>query len=131
MASGNIARGVPVYKKGESYDLFKMELQLWANVTELKAEKQGPAVALYGLPKNDESMIHEKVLREMSKAELEHENGLKNLIKFLDKHLGKDALEEAWSLFEDFEDYKRSDETVVQYISILIRCISVWRIVHL
>lgn len=106
----------PQFKKGDSYELFKTELLLWAEVTDLAPAKQGPAIALFSLPKNDESMIHEKVLRELTVEKLKEDVGLKTLIAFLDKHLGKDSLEEAWCLFEDFEDYKRSDETILQYI---------------
>ena len=107
----------PQYKKGDNYELFKTKLNYWAKITSLAKEKQGLAIALYSLPENDESMIYEKVMREIPQADLEKETGLDTLIKFLDKHLGKDSMEEAWGHFLDFEVCKRGDLSIAKYIA--------------
>ena len=63
----------PQYKKGDNYELFKTKLNYWAKITSLAKAKQGLAIALYSLPENDESMIYEKVMREIPQADLEKE----------------------------------------------------------
>ena len=107
----------PQFKKGDNYEVFKTKLTYWSKITSLAKGKQGLAIALYSLPENDESMIYEKVMREIPQADLEKDTGLDTLIKFLDKHLGKDSMEEAWGHFLDFEVCKRGDSSITQYIA--------------
>lgn len=105
----------PQYSKDKNYDLFKKEITAWKAVTDLSAKKQGVVVAL-GLPENDDLKIREKVFEELTVAELNSDDGLDKLIVFMNKHLGKDELEDSLQRFEDFEDYQRGVETIDQYI---------------
>jgi hypothetical protein len=68
--------------KFKSYERYK---------TEVDKKKQAIAIAL-SLPEEDESGIREKVFDEMDLAPLNADDGLKKLIAFLDKKLGKDEL---------------------------------------
>ena len=99
------------------YELYKLELLAWEAVTEVTEERRGIVVAL-SLPNNHDSKIKEKVFESITLDNLKKKDGLQTLITFLDSHLLKDSLEEAWLRFEDFEDCKRQpDESVVTFIN--------------
>jgi hypothetical protein len=113
MASSKI--NPPVYGKDKSYERYKQELLAWREVTDLAKAKQGIVVAL-SLPENDTSNIREKVFDQLALTTLKTASGLENLITFLDKHLGKDDLADSLEKFEDFDDYFRTDESIIDYI---------------
>jgi hypothetical protein len=81
----------PVLTKGKKYERFKQELLAWREITELRKEKQGIAIAL-SLPEDDESQIREKVFDQIQIEDLKSDDGLTILIGFLDQHLAKDDL---------------------------------------
>ena len=61
--------------------------------------------------------IREKVFEEIG-DKLNHDEGMKNLIEFLDKHLGKDELSEAYDKYVQFERYvRKEDESMESFIS--------------
>lgn len=118
MASGSAVNLVPKYRAGMSYSMYKKELQLWKITTKVDKDKQAGHVVLYSLPETDDSRIREKVLRDVSMEDLQKETGLDILIKFLDKHLAKDALAESWVYYREYESYKRnSGESMLQYVN--------------
>lgn len=117
MSANNLIHLVPKYKVGSNYSLYKKELQLWDISTNVADEKKPPHIVLYSLPEKDESRIREKVLCDVPMDTLKQADGLKELIKYLDIHLAKDSLSEAWMHYRDYEDYKRSDETILQYVN--------------
>lgn len=101
----------------EPYELFRQELLAWREVTELRREKQGVAIALT-LPKNDKTKIREKVFDQISIDDLKKDDGLDTLIAFLDKHLKKDDLADSLAKFGEFEDFQRTDGmTISEYIA--------------
>lgn len=101
---------------GVGYELYKRELQAWEAVTDVAKEKRGIIIAL-SLPDSHESKIKDKVFESIPLGDLKKENGLETLIQFLDKHLQKDDLEEAWQRFEEFEECsKKSTESMANYI---------------
>ena len=85
-------------------------------ITDLEKEKQGIVIALT-LPKMDETGIREKVFDELTIADLKKENGLDLLLEFMDKKLKKDDLADSWEKFKDFEEYKRTEQSIAEYIS--------------
>ena len=97
----------PVFKKDKNYEVYRSQLQLWRECTDLAKEKQGIFINL-SLPDDDETKIKERALDELSASELKKENGLDRLIEFFDKHLKKDDLEEEWAKY-DFDDFSRED----------------------
>ena len=112
----NMAKVSPPIFGGVSYELYKRELQAWEAVTDVAKEKRGVIIAL-SLPDSHESKIKEKVFESVPLEDLKKENGLETLIQFLDKHLQKDDLEEAWQRFEEFEECsKTSAESMTKYI---------------
>ena len=107
---------LPVYKPERSYELFKTELELWNDITDLADEKRGVAIAL-SLPDDDKCHLRSTVLEKVDKTKLKARDGLKVLIELLDKLLGEDELEDSMRKYEDFEDYKRGrSETIQQFI---------------
>ena len=75
----------------KSYKLYKLQLLAWREVTDICKTKQGIVIAI-SLPENEEFHIKEKVFSQVSLDELKKENGLDNLIQFLDKQRKKDDL---------------------------------------
>ena len=68
------------------YELYRHELLSWREVTDLRKDKQGVALAL-SLPEDDKTQIREKVIERISRDDLKKEDGLDTLITFLDSHL--------------------------------------------
>ena len=79
----------------KTYELYRQELLAWREVTELRKEKQGIAIAL-SLPENDNTQIREKVFDQIPIDDLKEDDGLNTLIAFLDDHLKKDELLTVW-----------------------------------
>ena len=95
----------------------KLQLEAWEELTDLSPKKRGIFIAL-NLPDNDETKIKEKVFESLSLDKLKNEQGLKALIGFMDKYLKKDSLEESWTRFEQFEDFRRTTgESVSTFIT--------------
>ena len=105
----------PPNLRSKPYELYKQELLAWREVTELRKEKQGVAIAL-SLPENDKNQIREKVFEQIE--DLKKEDGLDTLIAFLDAHLKKDDLADGLEKFEEFEDFQRlNGMNVTEYIA--------------
>ena len=108
----------PSLNSTKSYERFKQELLAWRELTELKKEKQGIAVAL-SLPEDDENRIKDKVFDQISLDDLKSADGLDILLTFLDKHLGKDDLSDSVEKFDEFDDCQRKEgQTIQEFIGI-------------
>ena len=115
MASSRLQ--TPVYKKGKSYEVYRNQVLLWREVTEVDKEKQGIFIYL-SLPDDAESKIKERVLDELTIEDLKKSDGLDKLIEIFDKHLKKDDIEDEWSKYNIFDDFSRSDELGIDdYVS--------------
>ena len=101
----------------KSYELYKLQLLAWREVTYICKTKQGIVIAL-SLPENEEFHIKEKVFKQVSLDDLKKKNGLDILIQFLDKHLKKDDLTDSIEKFEEFDDCLR--DKVLQSLLILL-----------
>jgi transposase InsO family protein len=100
----------------KSYERWKQELLAWQEITSLDKKKQGIAVAL-SLPENDENRVRGKLFAELKLDKLKQDDGMKQLVDFLDKHLGKDDIVDSLEKFEEFEDCKRSTtQTISEFI---------------
>ena len=108
----------PSLNSTKSYERFKQELSAWREITELKKEKQGIAVAL-SLPEDDVNRIKDKVFDQISLDDLKSADGLDILLTFLDKHLGKDDLSDSVEKFDEFDDCQRKEgQTIQEFIGI-------------
>ena len=84
----------PAFNKDKNYARFKQELLAWKEVTDLRQDKQGIAIAL-SLPEKDVSKIREKVFDQIPLDDFKSNDGLTVLLNFLDKHLAKDDLSDS------------------------------------
>ena len=101
----------------KSYELYKLQLLAWEELTDLADDKKGIYIAL-SLPDNHDTKIKEKVFESLGLDSLKSTSGLKELIEFLDRHLQKESLDEAWDRFEQFEDFSRlPGQNMNSYIS--------------
>ena len=89
------ARIDPPSLRTKAYELYRQELLAWREVTDLRKDKQGMAIAL-SLPEDDKTQIREKVFEQISLDDLKKEDGLDTLIPFLDSHLKMMILLTAW-----------------------------------
>ena len=70
------------------------------------------------LPDDDKSKhLKTTVLDQITSTKLTAEDGLSELIKILEKLLGKDDLEDCIIKYDDFEDYSHSVESITDYIN--------------
>jgi len=107
----------PVYKSCSSYEHYKVLVEAWEAVTDVVKLKQGIVIAL-SLQSVADSKIGERIFSSISLADLKKEDGLKTLMNFLDKELGKDDLEEVITRYDEFEDCrKQPGESMNDYIS--------------
>ena len=108
----------PIFNKSKNYERFRQELLAWREITDLKEDKQGIAIALT-LPEDDESQIREKVFDQIPIDDLKSADGLNVLLNFLDQHLAKDDLSDSLEKFEDFDDFFRSQgQSITEYIAV-------------
>ena len=85
----------PPSLRTKAYAFYRQELLAWREVTDLRKDKQGVAIAL-SVSEDDKTQIREKVFKQISLADLKKEDGLDTLITFLDSHLKKMTLLTAW-----------------------------------
>ena len=71
----------PAFNKDKNYERFKQELLAWKEITDLRQDKQGIAIAL-SLPDEDESKIREKVFDQIPLDDLKSDDGFTVLLNF-------------------------------------------------
>ena len=105
----------PAFNKDKNYERFKQELLAWKEITHLRQDKQGIAIAM-SLPEEDESKFRENVFDQIPLDDLKSDDGFTVLLNFMDKHLAKDVLSD--SLEKDFEDFKRAEgQSINEYVA--------------
>ena len=109
----------PLNLKTKGHELYRQELLALREVTDIRKDKQGVAIAL-SLPEDDKTQIREKVFEQISLDDLKKEDGLNTLITFFDSHLKNDDLTDSLEKFEEFEDFHRQSEmSITEYIASL------------
>ena len=117
MSTPNCKIPLPKYNPDKPFELFKTELTQWDDVTDIHKTKLGAAIVLT-LPDDDKSKhLQTTVLDQITTTKLTAEDGLSELIKSLEKLLGKDDLEDCIIKYDDFEVYSRSVESITDYIN--------------
>ena len=102
-----------------SYAAFKRELKAWSAVTDLPKSKQGNYVVL-SLPNKSEfgNDLREKAFEYLPEEVLSGDDGLNELKKFLDKQLGKNAIDDVIEKWDEFDNLQRSDkQSLEEFIS--------------
>ena len=107
MASGGNYRIPPVFSESKPYNRWVDEIKVWQSVTDLEEKKQAPAIAL-SFP--EESSVRDKVFSELGVDNLNVDNGVDVLIRFLDKIYKKDELSSAYETYTKFDRFKKSPQ---------------------
>lgn len=107
MASSVNYKAPPVFATHKPYSRWVEELKAWETLTDLDVKKRGLAVAL-SLPEEGQNSIRDKVFNELSTAVLNADDGVKQLITFMDNIFKKDELSEAYEIYTEFDRFKRT-----------------------
>ena len=91
----------PSLESSPSFDSWENELKLWVLVTDLKKEKQGPAVVLSLSGKAREAAL------EIPSSELVKDDGVPKIVSRLASIYRKDTVDTAYEAFENFISFKR------------------------
>ena len=109
----------PFFVTGQSYELYKKEVNIWQNVTNIKKEERAFHLLL-SLPGKDKDKdgIKDKLLETVKTDKMNKYDGVKYLLDCMDKFLAKDLLETKWEHFQEFETcIKKEGESMIQYIA--------------
>ena len=93
-----------------NYETWKNEVSIWRLMTDISEEKQALAVTL-----SLQGQARSKGL-EIPSEKLNHKNGMKDLLGALDSIFGGDKIDIAYSAYSRFDGYRRSKESIVDYI---------------
>ena len=103
MASSNI-KTPPTLDQHKDYESWEKSFKLWQLVTDLKPEKQGPALALALTGKARD------VALELSVDDMSKDDGVSKIMQKLRAVYKKDSVDSAYEAFEKFIYFKRPDE---------------------
>ena len=92
----------PGMSEGLSYEDWKTELEIWANVTDLDKKKQGSAVFL-----SLQGKARETVRASCTPADMSSDNGVKSITLALDKLYLKEAAQDEFETFDSFINFRR------------------------
>ena len=105
---------IPVFI--DNYECYRIEVEMWCEITNLLKAKQGIAVALL-LPSESSSDICDKVFEQLTITDLKAENGFETSA-FLDRELQKDDISANYDKFDDFEEFCRPpNQSIHEYIT--------------
>ena len=100
----------------KSYAEYKFDLEVWSRICGLDKRVQAEMVVyrLDGHP----SRIKEKVNTQLGSKLKGNEDGIKELIDFLDTIYSKDDMADAWDKFSEFSNFvKASDQSMSEFIA--------------
>ena len=105
----------PVFNSSEkTFERWKVEVQMWSEITDLEKKKMGIAVAL-SLPENES--VRAQVMESVPLDDLKKEDGLSTLLNFMEKTLGKDDMEDSLAKYEEFKNCTRvADQKISDFI---------------
>ena len=118
MSSGTFKVQPPDLRDVKSYDVYKSELRVWELITPVPEDKRGAVIAA-SLP-NDCDLkrdLRSLVFEEIRSDELCSSRGLEKVIQVLDRELGKSEIDALVQHWDEFEEIKRGDQNVEDFIS--------------
>ena len=98
----NNVRNPPVLDENTKYDIWEKAVKIWQLVTDLKPEKQGPALVLSLKGKNQEVVLEELTVEQLGEAD-----GVKRIVGILDRIHKKDSVDTEYEAFESFINFQR------------------------
>ena len=93
------------------YDTWKKEVAIWQLITELKPEKQGPAVFLSLQPT---SKARETVLANVTSSVMSSATGVTGILNAFDKHFELDKDQDAFTTFDRLIKFRRPSTMAMQ-----------------
>merc|ERR1711876_39429 len=80
---------VPLLQKAKTYELWKKQVNIWLELTDMKEEKRGMTIAL-ALPEECDfgKNINSSVLEHVSLTDMKKKEGHKKVLEYLDEILG-------------------------------------------
>ena len=108
---------VPTFNSdNDDYDTYMHEVDMWKIIGKVYKKEQA-MMLVYELSKTDSSGIRDKILNEISIADLNKDDGLDTYIKYMDKHFKKDESVATYEAYLNFERCKKKvDEEIKAYI---------------
>ena len=108
----------PSFYHGQNYNIFKKEVRIWQKITNIEPKHQALHL-ICNLPGRDKDPlgIKNSLLEKADDDDLNTNDGVKKLFKLMDEFLGKDELEEAYELYEEFDSFSRSDDDWIKFIT--------------
>ena len=100
----------------KTYAEYKEDLKRWSRLTSLEKKHQADMVVycLDGHP----SGVKEKIVTQISDKIVGKDDGIEQLISFLDKIYGKDDMADAWDRFKEFSScVRKEDQSISDFIA--------------
>ena len=100
----------------KSYAEYKADLQMWSRISSLDKKIQAELVVyrLEGHP----SRIKEKIITQLGDKLQDNDDGIRDLLTFLDTIYTKDDMADAWDKFSEFSCFnKKSDQSMSDFIA--------------
>ena len=103
----------------KSFDVYLKKLTVWENTTPAPEEKLGSIIAstLPNESKRWKTGLQDKFFEGVDSEKLVLKGGLKLVINFLTKELGEEEIEKLVRVWDEFEDCKRGDASIDEFIS--------------
>ena len=118
-AKSQINVSPPNLNECSNYEAFLTMLDVWCKITEVEKTKHGLVVA-YSLPNKSDKFgdkLRERLLATVATDKLAGENGLKAVLDYLNKVLGKDNKTTKLDTFLELDDcFKRPDQSIKDYV---------------
>ena len=94
----------------KSYAQYKKDLRMWSRITQVDKKLQAELVVykLEGHP----SGIKEKITTALDEKLVDNENGIMDLIEYLDSIYLEDEMADAWEKYKLFEDFQYNDKSM-------------------
>lgn len=93
----------------KTYETYKEDLYMWSRITSVPKKNQAEVV-VYGL-EGHASRIKEKIVLNIGSKIKENDNGIQELIAFLDTIYKADEMADAWAKYKAFQKVSRKDNT--------------------
>ena len=93
----------------KTYETYKDDLYMWSRITSVPKKNQAEVV-VYGL-EGHASRIKEKIVLNIGSKIKENEDGIEELVAFLDTIYKADEMADAWAKYKAFQKVSRKDNT--------------------
>ena len=97
--------------EAKNYDSYKEDLYMWSRITSVPKKNQAEVV-VYGL-EGHSSGIKEKIILNIGDKIKENEDGIKELVTFLDTIYKADEMADAWAKYKAFQKVSRKQNTSI------------------